>query len=246
MCNASSATRDGRRASRSTSATGGSKGSATRFARSPRPATAPVMRAARNTSFSAIALSRSSASVPGVWRPTEPTIMSQPLSRSPPGLVSRARRRTPSPESASMRRPAARPRGPACQSSASWRSSASEMSSTRSRSSRPRTRTPWCSSWNNGREMAAPPLNVETMSSRTLPSGSSMTVVVSSAPSRRSRMAMTSSRRDGSSSQVRNRYGVSSVIQSRRPGSPRAATGEAGVGAEPDSARFRRSNMPRG
>ena len=124
MCNASSATREGRRASRSRNSTGGSNDSATSSARAPRLATAPVMRAARRTSFSATALSRSSASVPGVWRPTEATIMSQPLSRSPPGLASSARRRTPSPASASIRRPTARSYRPARQSSASRRSSA--------------------------------------------------------------------------------------------------------------------------
>ena len=89
---------------------------------------------------------------------------------------------------------------------------------------------PGGSSWNNGREMAAPPLNVETISSRTRPSGSSITVVVSSSPRRRSRMGITSSRREASSSQVRNRYGVSSVIQSRRPGTSGATGGGGGWG----------------
>ena len=162
--------------------------SSTSSASSPRPPTAPVRRAARLTSFSATAFSRSSASLPSVWRPTEITIMSQPLSRSPPGLASSARRRMPSPASASIRRPTARCPARACQSSASRSSSAREMSSTRSRSSKPRTRTPWWRSWYSGRWMAAPPLKVETMSSRTRPSGSSMTVVVSSALSRRSRI----------------------------------------------------------
>ena len=164
--------------------TGGSEGSATRFARSPRPTTAPVMRAARSTSFSAIALSRSSASIPGVWRPTEPTNhvptiepFTAPIS-APPAPVPK----TPSP-AAHQCSGARRDRvGPPASASASRRSSSSEMSSTRSRSSRPRTRTPWCSSWNNGREMAAPPLNVETRARRTRASGSSITVVVSSAP----------------------------------------------------------------